>query len=344
MIQEHGGNIYKYADVIDFSANINPLGTPHGVIRAVEASAAQIGRYPDPDCTELTKKLSLHENIPAENIVCGNGAADLIYRIAHAYRPKNALIFAPTFGEYRKALTECGCTVREYTLHEERYFIPESDILGDLTADTDIAFLCTPNNPTGQLIPPQLLSDISERCRKNNILLVCDECFLGFAENSERYSLRRCFNGRSIILKAFTKLFAVPGLRIGYAVCGSPDAADSIRKSGQHWSVSIPAQNAGIAALDEADFVNKTVGYVKKERAFLRTELSAPGIRVFPSAANYIMLKAMPGLDDLLLSENILIRNCSSYSGLSGSFYRIAVRTHEENMMLISALRRCMNG
>ena len=348
MIQEHGGNIYEYAvnhaDIIDFSANINPLGVPDGIKKAVESSINQLNRYPDPNCTELTKKISLYENVAEGNIVCGNGAADLIYRIVHAFRPQNALIFAPTFGEYKKALMECGCNVREYILHEERNFSPDTDMLESLTADTDIAFLCSPNNPTGQLIPPALLADISEKCLKNDIILVCDECFLGFAENSDIYSLRNFINSNCIILKAFTKLFAVPGLRIGYAVCGSPAAVESIRKSGQHWSVSVVAQNAGIAALNETEFVKQTVEFVKNEREFLCTELCRQVTEIFPSSVNYILLKSIYDLEDRLLKENILIRNCSNYSGLDECFYRIAVRTHEENLKLISALKRCING
>ena len=344
MNYEHGGNIYNYNDIIDFSANINPLGMPLKVREAVMNSADLWEKYPDPECVELRKTLSETEDIPYENIVTGNGADDLIYRIVHAFKPKKAVICVPTFGEYEKALEEIGCTVDWLFLKEENDFCVTADILEMLTPDADILFLCSPNNPTGQLIPPDLLKKISVKCMENNIIFVCDECFMGFAENGENYSLKQYINRNSIILKAFTKLYAMPGLRLGYALCGSENNAGKLQHSGQFWSVSVPAQAAGIAAVKEKKYVCETIGYVKKEREFLRCELQKYGIKVFPSAVNYLLFKADKQLDDRLIEKGILIRNCANYRGLCEGFYRIAVRTHEENKLLISATGRCING
>lgn len=345
MNYEHGGNIYNYNDdIIDFSANINPLGMPPKVRDAVMNSSYLWEKYPDSECSELRKVLSETENIPFGNIVIGNGADDIIYRIVHAFKPKKAVICVPTFGEYEKALEEIECIVDSFFLKEENDFYVTADILEMLAPDSDILFLCSPNNPTGQLIPTELMKKISEKCMENNILFVCDECFMGFAENSEIYSLKQYINRNSIILKAFTKLYAMPGLRIGYALCGSENNAGKLQNSGQFWSVSVPAQAAGIAAAKEKKYVCKTVDYVKKEREFLRCELQKYGIKVFPSAANYILFKADKRLDDRLIDKGFLIRNCANYRGLCDGFYRIAVRTHEENKQLLSAVGRCING
>lgn len=344
MNYEHGGNIYNYNEIIDFSANINPLGMPLKVREAVMNSADLWEKYPDPECSELRKMLSETENFPFGNVVIGNGADDLIYRIVHAFKPKKAVICVPTFGEYEKALDEIGCTVDRLFLKEENDFCVTSDILDMLTPNADILFLCSPNNPTGQLIPPELLKKISVKCMENNIIFVCDECFMGFAENGEKYSLKQYINQNSIILKAFTKLYAMPGLRLGYALCGSENNADKIHHSGQFWSVSVPAQAAGIAAVEERDYVCKAIDYVKKEREYLGCELQKYGIKVFPSAVNYLLFKAEKRLDDRLIDKGILIRNCASYRGLCEGFYRIAVRTHEENKQLLSAVGRCING
>lgn len=344
MIQEHGGNIFAYENVLDLSANLNPLGMPESVKKAVLSSVRTWEKYPDPNCSELVKKLSEYDGISAENIVCGNGADDLIFRIVHAMRPKKAVVLAPTFSEYEKALREVGCEICTHFLDEQSGFVLSGDILEMLDGDVDMLFICSPNNPTGRLIPKELMKEISEKCRKENIVLVCDECFLGFTENGSEYSLRNCFNEKCVILKAFTKLYAMAGLRLGYMVCGDSGLAERIKNSGQFWSVSAPAQAAGIAALDETEYVCRTVEYIKTERDHLVKELSGHGIKVYPSEANFLLLKAETWLADRLLGEGILIRSCSNYNGLNEEFFRVAVRTHGENLRLIDAVGRCVNG
>ena len=339
MKQIHGGNIYKYKGFIDFSANINPLGMPKEIMKAAVDSAILWDRYPDPDCTELIKKIAEHERTYEENIAVGNGAADIIYRIVHALRPKKALICAPSFGEYKKALSETGCKINIHTLSEQNNFELSGDILDKMTGDTDIVFLCSPNNPTGRIIEKELLFEISKKCFENDIYLVCDECFLDFAKNGEDYSLRRCLKRKGIILKAFTKMFAVAGLRIGYAVCGDKETAMMVRNSGQFWSVSVPAQAAAEAALEMDDFVKKTVLYTECERGYLISFLKGQGYKVFDGAANFIMFKADSLFSKRMESKGILVRDLSSMEGAGEGFYRIAVRTHEENMIFTEALK-----
>ncbi len=342
MRQEHGGNIRGVR--LDFSVNLNPLGMPESVRAAVIAAADDWERYPDHDCAELTELLAEHENTPPGRIVCGNGAADLIYRAAHAFRPKRAVIFAPTFGEYKKALAEVGCEVREHMLSEEDGFLPGEGFLDELTPGTDMAIICSPNNPTGRLIPPPLLWTIADRCAENGITLLCDECFLGFAENAAEHSLARHMNGRCIILRAFTKLYCMAGLRLGYAVCGSGETADRLRRSGQYWSVSAAAQAAGAAALKEVKYAADTPALIAAEREYLSGELRRLGLTVYPSEANFLLFRGGDGLDERLLGCGILIRGCGSYTGLDGGFYRIAVRGHEDNTRLIKAMERCIYG
>ena len=344
MIQQHGGNIGQLSNILDFSANINPLGAPESVKKAVAETVCDIEKYPDPYCTELSDRLGKHERISAENIVCGNGADDLIFRIVHVFRPERALICAPTFSEYSRALSETGCEIQEHILDEEMDFELGESILTNLDRSLDMCFICTPNNPTGRLIAPEILAKISVKCLENNIILVCDECFMGFVEDSENYSLRQFLNEKCIILKAFTKLFAMAGIRLGYAVCGSSRIAERIQQSGQFWSVSALAQTAGIAALDETEYVNKTVRYITEERRFLAAELAKIGVKVYDGAANFLMFRSRIELAEELLAEGILIRDCANFSGLTEGFYRVAVRTHDENIRLINAVRRFLNG
>lgn len=340
MIEQHGGNLTKYPDFLDFSANINPLGMPESVKRAVIASAAECSRYPDPDCTALTRAIAVYDNLSPEQIVCGNGAADLIYRICYALRPKHAVVCAPTFSEYESALLAVSCEIRHYMLKESCGFHIQPDILTMLTPETDILFLCTPNNPTGQRIPPDLLCKIAEACRNAHIMLICDECFLRFSADAEQYSLRRCFDAHCIILNAFTKLYAIPGLRLGYLCCGDPDLAERIRKTGQYWSVSVPAQKAGIAALHETEYVSRTVEFVTAARKKLAEELRRSGLQVYPSDANFLLLRTDKRFAENMKQQRILVRSCSNFRGLSDSHFRIAVRTTDENAALIKAIRK----
>ena len=343
-MRTHGGNIYRHAGMLDFSANISPLGMPEPVRRAIRESAADCIRYPDPDCTALTAAIAGFEACAPTQIVCGNGAADLIFRIVSAFRPRRALVCAPTFSEYAHALMQYGSSITEYLLDPARDFRPDDSILSAVTDETDMVFLCTPNNPTGQLIDPALLRKISEICAERKIPLVCDECFLRFCADAAAYSLRPYLQGYCIILHAFTKLFAMPGLRLGYALCGSPETAETLRNTGQFWSVSVPAQAAGIAALQCTEHISKTVQFIAQERAFLADGLRASGIRVFESSANFLLLTAPADFKKQMAQRGIMVRTCADFHGLSVTYFRIAVRTHEENERLLAAVREVYTG
>ena len=340
MICEHGGNIGRHDILYDFSANLNPLGMPESVKKAAAAAVEYSDKYPDPYCRGLVKKLAEHESFPEKKIVCGNGADDLIYRTIHALRPAKAVITAPTFSEYAKALTEVDCKITEYGLDERNGFALDEGILSELKSGTDMLILCNPNNPTGRLINRELLDRICKKCGENGIFFLCDECFTDLAEGGNEHSARSCINGNIAVLKAFTKTFAMAGLRLGYALFGSPKLAERVRSSGQFWSVSAPAQAAGIAALDETGYINPARKIISTERKFLSEKLRNFGFTVYPSDANFILFRCGIPLDEMLLNEKILIRNCANFDSLGEGYFRIAVRTHEENEALCSAAER----
>lgn len=145
-----------------------------------------------------------------------------------------------------------------------------------------------------------------------------------------------------MILKAFTKLYAMPGLRLGYVLCGDEALAGCIRSCGQCWAVSVPAQVAGIAALKETEYVKETLKIISKEREYLFKALSVLGMKVYPSEANFLLFRCDKPLDRLLLKEGIAIRSCENYEGLEYGFFRIAVRSHNENEILIRAIERVL--
>ncbi len=334
---EHGGNYPE--EILDFSANINPLGMPEGVKKVLAENIGKFSEYPDPDCKELVRELAEFEKIPAENIICGNGAADLIYRIVRAVKPERVLLTAPTFSEYEKALIEINCRIKFHTLNEsENFRITES--FPDALLDTDALFLCNPNNPTGAVIPYELMKKIAHRCAEEKILLVVDECFMEFT--GKRSYHPAFLNEYTVILKAFTKIYAMAGLRLGYMISGSRELAETVRNTGQSWSVSVPAQLAGIAALKDTEYVDRSVSLIKKEREYLCRALKRPEIRIYPSEANYLLLHCTKPLDKLLLERKIAVRSCDNYRGLDKSYFRIAVKNHSDNMRLVNAVNEIM--
>lgn len=339
---EHGGDIFEREIVYDFSANLNPLGMPENVKNALQKSISEWEKYPDPFCRSLVKKLSERENFPPENIVCGNGAADVIFRIVQTVKPQKAVVCAPSFSEYSKALTQSGSEISAYFLSEKSGFALDERILEMLDESVQMLILSTPNNPTGRTIDGELLHRICEKCEANDIVFLCDECFIDFTENAAH--AEQFMNPNVVVLKAFTKIYAMAGLRLGYALFGDAELAEKVRRNGQFWSVSAPAQTAGEAALDEKYYLEKTLELEKAEREFLTENLRNFGFKVYPSEANFILFYTKLPLDEMLLSEKILIRNCANFDGLEQGYFRIAVRSHEENFALVSAIERCLNG
>lgn len=344
----HGGDVYSARqkmkqEPLDFSANINPMGMPPGAVRAAADALQQCTQYPDPLCRELRAALAAYEGIPAEQIVCGNGAADLIFRIVAATHPRRALLLAPTFAEYEQALRSMDCSIAYFPLQESEGFVLPEAFLQQLTPEINLLFLCNPNNPTGRTVSPALLQEIWKRCEEAGILLVVDECFNEFLEHPEQNTLKGVLKtgANSVILKAFTKSFAMPGLRLGYGLCGNGDLAERIFSCGQPWGVSIPAQAAGVAALQEQGYLERMRRLIQTERRWLSENLARLGLCVFPSEANYILFRTeteIP-LRERMEQRGVLIRACGNYRGLDDRYYRIAVRGHGENEHLIAALK-----
>lgn len=340
-MHQHGGNIYQKEYKIDFSTNVNLFGIPEGVIRAAIEGVKLSDRYPDKECLELRTAISQANDIPIDQIICGNGAADLIYSLVLALKPKKALLPIPSFYEYEQAFRMIECKQEYYALKEEQQFILQKDILEAIKEDTDIIFLCNPNNPTGNLIEINIMEQIIHKCETYGIWLVVDECFMDFVMEEKCTSALKYIrnSGHLFILKAFTKLYAMPGMRLGYGICANQELLNRMKEVTQPWSVSIPAQMAGIAALKEMDYVINSLQMVERERNYLIEELRKLDFTVYGSRANYIFFYAMSGLYQKCLDRGMLIRDCSNYRGLKEGYYRIAVKRHEENEQLIEVMR-----
>ena len=343
---QHGGDVYGGGITLDFSANTNPLGTPPGVLEAVCRALPQLHRYPDPYCRRLVQAIAGHEQVPASYILCGNGAADLIYTYCAALRPRTAVELAPTFVEYGAGLAQVGCRVERYFLHQAQNFDLDERFLSFLEGKKpEVVFLCNPNNPTGRLIPLPLLEQILQYCAAQGARLFLDECFLDLTEDGVSAKSLLAAHPELLILKAFTKSYGMAGIRLGYCLCADSALLRDMAAASPPWNVSSLAQSAGVAALEEGEFLRRTVELVREERSYLAGELTALGFRVCPSQANYLLLHGAAGLREKLLHRGIAIRGCGNYHGLDEGWYRVAVRSHGENEALIAAIRQlCREG
>lgn len=349
---KHGGSHYTYPDCVDFSANLNPLGMPENVRIAAERGVYDAVYYPDTECallrqaivTELNKEFG-KEEIQIKDSIIGNGAADLLFQVCRALRPRKALLAVPTFQEYEQALqsVECFC-VYWNLLPEEDFQLNVTDFLEQLTEEYDILFLCNPNNPTGQLVTQSRMAEILKKCKEKNIFLVVDECFMDFCiAGRDNSLLPYCTTYKNLlVVKAFTKLYAMPGLRLGYGISTNQDLMQAMKEAVQPWNISTPAQYAGIAALQEKEYVKDTIAYIAMERTYLINEIRQNQLaeKIFPTEANYLLIKADEELGNELLKRGFVIRDCSNYRNLTSGYYRLAVRTREENVKLIEAWKK----
>ncbi len=342
----HGGDLYETPVRLDFSANINPYGTPRSVLDAVCESVGELRNYPDPNCRVLTAAIADFEGVDKGNILCGAGAAELIFVFARAVKPKKALLLAPGFSEYESALRSFGSEIQYHYLKEEYDFRLGADFAEVLRSFSgDAVILCTPNNPTGLTIEAGLLSEILNICHEKGLPILLDECFLDLTDGrglSAKGNLPQI--PELVILKAFTKSYGMAGLRLGYCLSGNAGILAAMSRQSQAWNVSTPAQAAGVAALKEQAFVERARELIAEERPKLKKALEDLGFAVIPSETNYLLFKAFPGLKEKMLSRGILIRACGNYPGLSESWYRIAVKLPEENRELMLALEEIVHG
>ena len=325
---------------LDFSVNVTPLGTPPTVLRAAAESLAQSAVYPDPFCRELTQAIAEAEAVPPSNVWVGAGAEEVIYRAFNASRPKRALLVAPTFSEYERALRAAGAVVQRHYLVEENGFALGGSFLSHLRPDLDWVVLCEPNNPTGLTSPAALLHEVCDYCASHGVRLMVDESFNGFLEHPEVHSLAQLGKEAPelFVVKSLTKLYGLAGLRVGYGLCSDRHLMDALIATGPWWNVSTPAQAAATAALGSADYATSVRRLVAAERPPMKRRLESLGLRVIDGEANYLMFRSEKPLAVPLANQGILLRCCGDFEGLDDTWYRCAVRTADENSRLVTAL------
>ena len=339
---QHGGNIYSSTgaaeNFLDFSANINPLGLSEKVLQALQENLRGVVNYPDANATELKIAISRRYKIPAENLILLNGAAEFFYLYFQVLRPRKVLIPVPSFSEYERAARAAGCEVEYFFLREEDNFQLDTEKI--LQHQCDCIILGRPNNPTGNLISVEEVKKISDA-----IPTVLDESFIDFLNVESAKS----FAGKNlVVVQSLTKIFALPGLRLGFAVA-EKNLAEKFNAAKDVWNVNFLAQKAGVAALADEKFLADTRNWLEVEKKFFVERLKDLPVKIFAPTANFILFKVQTEkvaekILKQLRAEKILLRSCENFVGLDGRFLRSAIRSHEENILLLDKLQKIFGG
>lgn len=370
MSKIHGGNIFQFAheqriepyEVVDFSANINPLGPSQRGLDALNAQLRYISHYPDATNDDVLNAIADTYGMDKHQIIVGNGAAELLYAICRLPGYTGAFVPAPGFSEYKEALEASKIPVRDifYRPREDDNGKPYFEVpylaLETFAAELKgqdgriIVFLGNPNNPDGTLLDKDHIRTVASMLKDANSLLVIDESFIDFVGNDplqdNEHSIRSLVNefDNIIVVHSFTKFYAVPGLRIGAAFTNET-LITQLQQYIPSWSVNTLAQAYTKAALNDVDYIKRTKQELNEERAFMYNALDAiEGITVYPPSANFMLFQVNQEgitanyINDELKKYNMIVRNCDSYVGLTNHWVRIAIKDHDTNIKLVDKL------
>lgn len=359
----HGGNIYKIFreknidKILDYSSNINPYGLPESLKKEIFEKLFVLERYPDPDYIELREKIAEKNNLNIENIIVGNGATEIIFLFMKILSPKKVLIVSPTFGEYERAikssiLADDSLEINYFELKEaENFVLNIKNLETELENNYDLLILCNPNNPTGQFLKLKKLEEILKICEQKNTKLFVDEAFVEFVEDWENESIINSKENKEnlFVIRAFTKFFAIPGLRLGYGICFNNNLLKKMLEKKEPWSVNNIADLAGKTVLDDENYIQKTKEWIKDQKKYMYENLNKiEGLRAYKTEVNFILLKIEDnllekGLDvknlrKKMLEKGILIRDASNFIYLDKHYFRLAIKDKLNNEKVIETL------
>lgn len=376
----HGGNIYKVfreknlKEILDYSSNINPYGIPESLKSRIIENLEILERYPDPDYVELREKLAHLNKVDMSDIVLGNGATEIIFLFMKVINPKKILIVSPTFGEYERAVKAVGTSRNSIDLScsddnknienkkiEIEYFeLKESDdfklnignLKNELEKKYDLLIICNPNNPTGKFLKLAQTEEILKECNKYDTKLFIDEAFIEFLADGMKESIINTEENKKnlFVIRAFTKFFAIPGLRLGYGMYFDKELEKKISEKKEPWSVNNIAEMAGLTVLDDTEYIEKTLKWIVEEKIYMYEKLNEiSGIKVYETEVNFITGKIdeklfseglnVKVLREKMLEQGILIRNASNFKFLDERFFRLAIKDRESNKRVIEVLK-----
>lgn len=359
----HGGDVDRVARaygvptdrLIDFSANINPIGPPRRALMRLGREAADrrlLTQYPDPEYIELRTTLAAALRVPANGLTIANGSVALIAAIVRAIAPRACVLAAPAFAEYPRALRASGCQVRFFPLTAARGFALDSDALVKMLAThrPPMCVLTNPHNPSGTLTARRQMLRVLDGARRTKTLLVVDEAFMDYTP-TETLVAEAAGSQHLVVLRSLTKFYGMPALRVGYAV-SSPRIASRMVAQLPPWSVTTLASNAAAEAIQDGEYARRTIVAVGDQRRWLSQALGTTGVTVYPSAVNFLLLRLPTTAPTstrvrarLIADHGVVVRDCRSFDGLAkGRFIRVAVRQRDENERLVRALRSVLEG
>lgn len=345
-MNKHGGYHGDDSKMLDFSININPFGMPESVKAKLIAALDNVTVYPEINGESARRKIASDIGVERENLILGNGAIELIYLFARSHQFKRAMILTPTFNEYQRALIMNHCTAIETFLlkPEDEFDIQEETFLQQTESfQPEVIFICNPTNPTGRYYDQKQLERLMAKC-SSEIVWFIDESFIEFSDCESCVSMI----GNSaplFILRSMTKIFGMPGIRIGYGI-GSPEVIRKMEHWKEPWTINALALTAAENVYDNRDFIQKTRSYIQTERDRVYRALQAiDGIRPFKSAADFHLIQtAIPAeeLNRRLNAMSVNVRTCEDFEGLETHYVRAAVKLPEDNDRLINCIRDCM--
>ena len=376
----HGGNIYKVfreknlKEILDYSSNINPYGIPESLKKRITENLEILERYPDPDYVELREKLANLNNVNLSDIILGNGATEIIFLFMKVINPKKILIVSPTFGEYERAvkateipgdIVSLSCSgdnknIENKEIEIEYFELKESDdfklnignLKNELEKKYDLLIICNPNNPTGKFLKLDQTEEILKECNKYDTKLFIDEAFIEFLADGMKESIINTEENKKnlFVTRAFTKFFAIPGLRLGYGMYFDKELEKKISEKKEPWSVNNIAEMAGLTVLDDTEYIEKTLKWIVEEKIYMYEKLNEiSGIKVYETEVNFITGKIdeklfSEGLNvkilrEKMLEQGILIRDASNFKFLDEWFFRLAIKDRESNDRVIKVLK-----
>lgn len=381
----HGGNIYKIfrekniKEILDYSSNINPYGIPESLKKRITENLEILERYPDPDYIELRQKLAHLNKVDVSNIILGNGATEIIFLFMKVINPKKILIAAPTFGEYERATKATErvedsiilgnsnkkkddekssgkqkIEIEYFELKESDYFkLNIHNLKNELEKKYDLLIICNPNNPTGKFLKLSETEQILKECNKYNTKLFIDEAFIDFLKDGMKESIINTKENKQnlFVARAFTKFFAIPGLRLGYGIYFDKKLEKGISEKKEPWSVNNIAEMAGLTVLDDTEYIEKTLKWITEEKTYVYEKLNEiSGIKPYKTEVNFITVKIednfiLKGLNvkilrEKMLEQGILIRDASNFNFLDERFFRLAIKDRENNDRVIETLKK----
>ena len=351
----HGGNIYALEregkrEILDYSSNINPIGVPESLKKAVEENFSVLERYPDINYTELRENIGEYNGINEKNIIVGNGATEVLFLFAKALSPRKVLIVSPTFAEYERAFRNVGCKIDYFELKESEDFVIDLKRFIETAKNYDVAVICNPNNPTGKFISKNTIFEINNELKKAGAKLFLDECFIEFIKEWKEKSAADFSSDNIFILRALTKFFALPGLRLGYGICFDEKLLSKIEEIREPWSVNGFADLAGKVILKDEEYIKNTENWIEAERKWFTESLKeiekSEKIKVYNTETNFILIKLKNMTSEIfkmkMTEKNILVRDASNFKFLDNHYVRLAIKDREKNMKVIKAMKEVL--